>query len=74
MSSHHAIQSEPATSPQALIGEEEVATMLGVSRRHITNLRLRRLIRFYRIGRSIRFSPANVNEDLQRMLVQARST
>lgn len=52
---------------------EKVAAKLGVSRRHVTNLRQRRVIPFYRLGPAIRVSPEDVSEALRHICVEARA-
>ncbi len=54
-----------------LLTEDQLAQSLSVCPRHISNLRAQRLIRFIRLGRLVRFDPAQVLEDLQNLTVHA---
>ncbi len=53
-----------------LISERELAKMLGVSLRHVGNLRERRVIPFIRLGRSVRFNPDEISQVLNRLTVR----
>jgi predicted DNA-binding transcriptional regulator AlpA len=58
-------------NPMKLIKEKEVLEMFQFSARHLRELRHRKLIPYYQIGRSIRYCVADVESALQRLKVEA---
>jgi excisionase family DNA binding protein len=53
--------------------EKTVADQLGISPRHLRDLRAQRLIPFVRLGRSIRFDPVAVAQAVKRLTVEVRT-
>jgi len=56
-----------------LLTEATVSELLGVSVRHLQNLRARRQIRYIRLGHAIRVRPDHLAEDISKLTVAARS-
>jgi excisionase family DNA binding protein len=57
--------------PRAYLHKDELATVLGVSKRTITNWMKSRAIPFIKVGRTILFRPADVDRALQRFTFRA---
>jgi hypothetical protein len=55
-----------------LIDEEAVADSLGISRRHLTYLRQRRLIPYVKLGRCVRFNPVDVSQAVTALTVKPK--
>ena len=55
---------------KALNTEPEEARRLSISRRHLVNMRNRRLIPYLRLGTSIRYNPDAVDKALQLLTVK----
>lgn len=62
----------PLPAQQKLLTHSEVAGLLGVSVRHVKSLQARRLVPFVRLGRLVRFDPAQLREALVALTVSAR--
>ncbi|MFZ5495280.1 MAG: helix-turn-helix domain-containing protein [Verrucomicrobiota bacterium] len=58
---------------EKLLTEDEVAEALRVSRRHVTNLRDRRLLAFVKLGRAVRFTVPAVENALKQLTVEAKT-
>jgi excisionase family DNA binding protein len=67
---HH---SGPCSPLQKLEREETVADLLGISTRHLRNLRAQKLIPFIKLGRAIRLDPHAVSTALQKLTVEVRA-
>jgi hypothetical protein len=52
------------------VTSEEILNQLGCSSRHLANLRARRLIPFFRLGRLIRYDPEAVARALAKLEVK----
>lgn len=59
------------TSPIGLLRIDQVASLLGVSKRTITNLAARRKIPFVKIGRCLRFRLRDVEAAINKMTVKS---
>lgn len=55
-----------------LISEKKQARLLGISIRHLINLRNRKLAPYIRLGRSIRYRPDAVEKALQKLTIAER--
>lgn len=60
-----------ATVAQLYLRAEQVIQILPVSRRTISNWQARRLIRFYRVGRTVLFKRADIETCLEKYAVAA---
>lgn len=61
----------PATVAQLYLRAEQVIQILPVSRRTISNWQARRLIRFYRVGRTVLFKRADIEAAVERFAIAA---
>jgi hypothetical protein len=52
------------------VTEKEQAEILGISWHHLINLRTKRLIPFVKLGKSIRYNPAEVEKALKKLTVE----
>jgi excisionase family DNA binding protein len=59
--------------PKKLITDVEQAELLGCSRRHLFNLRRRRLIPFVKLGTSIRYDPEAVARAIEKLSIRERT-
>lgn len=69
---HIANESGERSPLRKLEREETVAERLGISPRHLRELRAQRMIPYVRLGRSIRLDPEAVAQAVERMTVQVR--
>jgi hypothetical protein len=58
-------------STNRLLKEKEVLELLQCSSRHLSNLRRRRLLAHFRVGRSIRYRLADIEAALSKLRVEA---
>ena len=58
----------PISLPK-LISEHDLAETLGISKRHLGNLRTRRVLPYVMLGKSVRYDPAAVRQVLDRLTV-----
>ena len=57
---------------QPLITEKAQAQLLGCSLRHLINLRNRRLVPYFRLGRLVRYNPNEVERAIQKLTIRER--
>lgn len=69
----NSIASGGAAPQDRLLSVSEVATFLGISERHLDNLRHRKAIRFVKLGRVIRFRRAELDQDITGLTVAAKA-
>ena len=55
-----------------LISEKAQAELLGCSLRHLVNMRNRRLIPYVRLGKLVRYDPAEVERAIQKLTIRER--
>lgn len=70
---HLPIESGERSPLRKLEREETIAERLGISARHLRELRSRQLIPFVRFGRSVRMDPEAVAQAVERLTVRVRS-
>jgi excisionase family DNA binding protein len=66
-------EASPSPSPlPQLVDETSMIVALNISRRHLAELRARRLIPFVKLGRSVRFNPTAVAAAIEQLTVRPR--